>query len=67
MTKVYIICSGDAMDFQNSINEFIKDKDVVDIKYTAVLAPTRYDSSGRISNYNTYDRCLIIYKEKENE
>lgn len=56
MTKVYLFASSDGVDFQKSINEFIKDKKVIDIKYQALLI---HDRGGECVN----DRALVICEE----
>lgn len=58
MVKTYLIGDCDGLNFQNSINDFIKDKKVIDIKYQAVVIE---QSNGRWVN----DRALIIYEEEE--
>lgn len=60
-TKVQIIVSQHPETLELCINEFIKDKEVVDIKFTSalVIIPGRQTAIS--------DRALIIYKEKEND
>ena len=54
MFKTYII-AGSALSVQEAINDFIKDKDVVDIKFQSVL----------LANGLINDRALIIYREEK--
>lgn len=58
MLKTKLIVTDILADesFEDILNNFIKDKDVVDIKYQVVVIP------GSIINI-TYDRALVIYKE----
>ena len=62
-TKVHIIADDDAIKVQDAVNRFIKDKEVIDIKYQAVVYQTR-DGYGPTVNHSN-DRVLIIYKEAE--
>lgn len=59
MTKVKIISSDNTNEFQTWVNDFIKDKKVVDIKYQSYLMPLEF----RICHNTVLDRALIIYKE----
>lgn len=55
MKKVALFGGPDATEFQNAVNAFIADKNVVDIQYKAVV----------IDNHSTItvaDRALIIYE-----
>jgi hypothetical protein len=52
MTKVKLIVNGDGFEFERDVNDFIKDKKVIDIKHTI--------------DTNTlwiYHHALIIYEE----
>lgn len=42
-------------DFVHRVNDFIKDKDVVDIKYSTNIGTSGY----------TFDNAMIIYREVE--
>lgn len=50
--KTKIIASGNGNAFESCINNFIKDREVVDIKFMSV-----------VDNHCIYDRALIIYEE----
>ena len=52
--KVHIIASGNGLNLQRAINEFIEDKIVIDIKYQSILIESR----GVIN-----DRVIIMYEE----
>lgn len=56
MTKVKIFIHDDVQVLNQAINEFIKDKKVIDIKFTSIICHTEW---------RTYlgDRVLIIYEE----
>lgn len=53
MIKVKVIARSDIRDFEHFINEFIKDKNIIDIKYNPVCV-----------DKVIAHRALIIYKEK---
>lgn len=62
MTKVFMIGNEDPIAFQNSINDFIRNKKVIDIKYQAFLLPKEY-TGGVMSRSVVADRALIIYED----
>lgn len=61
-TKVEIFASNDRKKLIERVNDFIKDKDVVDIKFNSICVPTIIQS-GIITEMAVNDRALIIYKE----
>lgn len=65
MTKVRVVSSSDALQFQNSVNTFIQDKKVIDIKYQPILLAKEY-TSGVPTRTVMIDRALIIYEEETN-
>lgn len=66
MIKVAIIGGEDAVTLGIVINDFIKDKKVMDIKYQAILLPKEY--RGNIpTRTSVLDRALIIYEEEGHE
>lgn len=56
MTKVKVISGRDLEHFEFVVNEFIKDKKVVDIKYQPVIEKTPVKGL-------VYNRALVIYEE----
>ena len=62
MTKIKIFASDSAYEVERMVNDFIKDKKVVDIKYSNVLYHTNYGSYVPLNNCIN-DRVLIIYEE----
>lgn len=62
MTKVEVISIVDLDEFESTLNNFIKDKKVVDIKYQAVYITTAFVGGipvkGRI-----YNRGMVVYEE----
>jgi hypothetical protein len=65
-TKVKLFateCAKEADDMINSVNEFIKDKEVIDIKYSASIYEV---NNGFQKDINASDRILVIYKDTPN-
>lgn len=60
--KVCIFSNDDPAVFQSSINAFIADKKVVDIKYQSMTLVLRF-TNGVLSETTIVDRALIIYEE----
>lgn len=60
--KIKMFSSANYLNLENSVNEFIKDKLVRDIKYQSFPIVTEYDN-GLPSEANIIDRVLIIYEE----
>lgn len=55
--KVKTICNTSLSDLDKEINDFIKDKKIIDIKFTEVMS----------DGYNPGDwSALVIYEEKRN-
>ena len=55
--KVKTICNTSSSDLDKEINDFIKDKKIIDIKFTEVMS----------DGYNPGDwSALVIYDEKRN-
>ena len=67
MTKVHLICSNDPAKFEYSINEFIKDKEVLDIKFQSAALHDQFTYSGIPTAMVAIDKALIIYKEDSND
>lgn len=67
--KVKVIASYDLKKFEIEINEFIKDKIVIDIKYTPNHMYTEFSMSSRGGVAPTKSEmmynALIMYEEKE--
>lgn len=60
--KVCIFSNDDPAVFQSSINAFIADKKVVDIKYQSMTLVLRF-TNGVPSETTIVDRAFIIYEE----
>lgn len=65
MIKTSLITCGKHGNFQEKINEFIKDKKVIDIKYNSFPIYTSHDDrKGTVTGY-VHDRALIMYEENK--
>lgn len=60
--KVCILSNDDPAAFQSSINAFIADKKVIDIKYQSMNLTLKF-TNGVPSESIIVDRALIIYEE----
>ena len=49
------------------MNEFVKDKHVVDAKYTSFPVVSQYGLNNVPKRVDIYDRALIMYEEMEDE
>lgn len=67
MTKVQIFSVSDAVRLADFINEFIKDKKVVDIKYQAVTLYDKFTKIGTPQNVIVNDRAMVIYEEPDED
>lgn len=56
MIKTFLVSDIDFIRFQKTLNEFIKDKNIVNIQYQACALPGRS---------TVCDRALVVYKVKE--
>lgn len=65
MTKVKIFVDIDVTRLETQINEFIKDKKVIDIKYNTITFVNQYSERGIPTSIILGDRALIIYEEDE--
>lgn len=63
--KVKIFVGINIKSMEDEINEFIKDKPVVDIKYQSMGLATRYNATGIPTNVVIYDRALVMYVDEE--
>ena len=64
--KVKVISYDNAGIFESQINEFIRDKKVIDIKYQTYVLTTQYTNYVP-SQTVVCDRALIIYEEENND
>ncbi len=55
------IGNEDKQDFENQINRFIKNKEVIDIKYQTTLAIAASDQMGSTGEFE--ENVLVMYEE----
>ena len=60
--KVCILSNDDPAAFQSSINAFIADKKVIDIKYQSMNLTLEF-TNGVPSESTIVDRALILFEE----
>ena len=65
--KVKVFTSGSWEAFQNSVNEFIKDKKVCDIKYQPVILTNESLMAGRGIVSDLIYSALVMYEEDKHE
>lgn len=61
--KVELLADCDAKVLQTRINDFIKEKKVIDIKFNSVFIPMSTEN-GTLTNATLNDRVLIMYEEE---
>lgn len=64
MLKTKLISNIDHERFEKDLNEFIKDKEIVDIHYHAFPIQTAWQN-GVPAKGEIVDRALVVYKEAE--
>lgn len=62
MSKIKLFTTNNMGEMERWVNEFIKDKAIVDIKFSSVIF---YDEfrNGLPSRVTTNDRVMVIYNE----
>ena len=63
MAKVKLFRDKDDAVLEERINEFIKDKSIVDIRYEVTCINTQYDNRGIPTASCFYTSVFIVYKE----
>lgn len=63
--KVMIFSASDATALTNAVNEFIKDKKVIDIKYSSMPVVTRYYADGTPKTVDIHVGVLIMHEEEQ--
>lgn len=64
MLKTKLFSNTDPKCFETTLNEFIKDKEVVDIHYRTFSIQTEW-RNGIPTKGEIVDRALVVYKEAE--
>lgn len=59
--KIKIFRSKNIAELEKLVNEFIKDKVVIDIKHHSEFVGTSYNSVGVPVNVCCYDSVMILY------
>lgn len=62
MTKVKVISVDNLKRFESVLNDFIKDKKVVDIKYQPLFISTAF-VGGTPAKGAVFNRAMVIYEE----
>lgn len=62
MTKVEVISIVDLDEFESTLNDFIKDKKVIDIQYQAVYITTAFVGGTPVKG-RIYNRAMVVYEE----
>lgn len=62
MTKVKVITTNNLAQFETSLNDFIKDKKVVDIKYQPLFVSTAFVGGAPVKG-TVFNRAMVIYEE----
>lgn len=63
MVKVKIFRLNDALLLEEQVNDFLKTKKIIDIRYTTHSIYDRYTQNGVPIHSTLYDSVLVIYEE----
>lgn len=63
MVKVKIFRLDDALLLEEQVNDFLKTKRIIDIRYTSLLIYDRYTQNGVPCHTTLYDSILVVYEE----
>lgn len=64
--KVKILTSNNYAVLENDVNRFIKNKNVIDIKYQSMYVETEFRNGVPVSG-TAIDRVLIMYTDEEED
>lgn len=62
-TMIRVISDTDDERFQSSVNKFIIDKKILDIKYQTFPVATKYNNVGAPLNLVTVQKAMVVYEE----
>lgn len=62
MIKTAVVSNNDPREFVNMLNDVIKDKKVIDIKYQSYHFISSYNLNGTPDEVDFVDRALVIYE-----
>lgn len=63
--KIFV-SAGDSLALEKEINEFIKDKHVIDIKYTTTFIINKYGNFGVPDGGIFIDRAMVMWEPEVN-
>lgn len=61
--KIKLFSRTSKEELEQAVNQFIQDKNVVDIKYQSYSIVRKYNGNGVPIEYACVDSVLVIYKE----
>lgn len=61
--KIKLFSRTSKEELEQAVNQFIQDKNVVDIKYQSYSIVRKYNGNGVPIEYAFVDHVLVIYKE----
>lgn len=63
--KIKLFSGTSREKIEQDVNQFIRDKDVINIKYSSYYVPKEFNRDGKSVKTICVDRVLVIYKEGE--
>ena len=63
MTKISLFRRNNPETLVKDVNDFIKDKKLIDIKHQANVVNLSYHNNGISKNTAFYDTVLVVYEE----
>lgn len=66
MVKTQVFSSSNMIALRDAINEFVKDKKVIDIKFQSVVFPSHF-CNGFYEQFDVNDRALVIYEVEQDD
>lgn len=65
--KIKLFSRTSKEELEQAVNQFIQDKNVVDIKYQSYSIVRKYNGNGVPIESACVDRVLIVYEEGKND
>lgn len=62
MTQIALFANSNISTLVNTVNEFIKDKKVIDIQYQSMPITTKFNANAVPLGSTIYDRVLVVYE-----
>lgn len=63
--KIKLFSRKSKEELEQAVNQFIQDKNVVDIKYQSYSIVRKYNGNGVPIEFACVDRVLVVYEEGE--